>query len=339
MIMGAQLARPGSGPGRRSAMMLVALLLAVPMALKAQPWEDSGADAIESFKPGIGAGYGAEYMPGNVLGLPDPQARAMVATVAPEQVLSLGVGGEIVLRFDRHAIVDLPGPDFTVFENAFYYTIAGRQRTFAEPAEVAVSRDGLEFIAFAFDSLTLKGCAGVTPTNGEHNPGDPRVSGGDSFDIAELGLDSVRYVRLRDVTSIIQSNRQHPFWDPTLTGAPPVAGFDLDAVVRVTVPGANPSGAEYPGDGAAIGAGLAPNPFAGTTTLRLRLDRAAEVRVRLFDPLGREIRMIAETRLERGEWRIGVDPDGLSAGVYFTVIEVEGMAPMTIRAVHTGSAR
>lgn len=330
--------RPGTIPGRRSALLLAALLLASPALLRAQPWEDGGADAVESFRPGTGAGYGADHFPGNVLGLPDSSARDQEAAILPEQILSLGMGGEIVLRFDRHAIVDRPGADFTVFENAFHYTIGGRERLFAEPAEVAVSRDGIEFIPFPFDSLTLAGCAGVTPTNGDRNPGDPSISGGDRFDIGQLGLDSVRYVRLRDVTAIISGNRQHPFWDPTLTGASPNAGFDLDAVVRVTVPSVGPSGVG--GDRSPVaGAELGPNPFTGHTTLRLRLEKESDIRVRLFDQLGREVREISGGRLEQGEWRIGIDPEGLAPGVYFALVEADGSIPMMIRAVYAGSGR
>ena len=44
---------------------------------------------------------------------------------------------------------------------------------------------------------------------------DPAVTGGDAFDLAELGLAEARFVRVRDVSE---------------TGAPPTAGFDLDAI-------------------------------------------------------------------------------------------------------------
>jgi ribosomal protein L31 len=57
------------------------------------------------------------------------------------------------------------------------------------------------------------------------------VSGGDAFDLATIGIDSVRWIRITDVTRIILDNRSHPFYDPTLSG------FDLDAIIAVhTVP-------------------------------------------------------------------------------------------------------
>lgn len=329
--------RPGYNmPGRYSGRIAMALLLLVPALAAAQPWENTGADAVVSFTPGTGAGHGAQYVPGNVLGLPDSAARADVATVSGEHVLSLGLGGEIVLRFDRHPIINRPGPDFTVFENAFRYSIGGKQRIYAEPAQVAVSLDGMEFIAFPFDSLTLAGCAGVGPTNGQHDPGNADLSGGDHFDIGQLGLDSVRFIRIRDISSIVKDNRQHPFWDPTLTGAAPTAGFDLDAVVRVTSGSVNPSGVED--EDLAAGkftAELLPNPFAGSSVIRFRLDRETQVRARLFDPMGREIRSLFQGTAGAHEQRIRFDAADIPAGIYFVLIEAEGHAPLMMRAVHT----
>lgn len=311
------------------------MLLLVPALATGQPWENTGADAVVSFAPGSGAGHGAEHLPGNVLGLPDSIAREDIATVSGEQVLSLGIGGEIVLRFDRHPIIDRPGADFTVFENAFRYTIGGRQRIYAEPGQVAVSRDGVEFIAFPFDSLTLAGCAGVGPTKGNHDPANADLSGGDHFDLSKLGLDSIRFIRIRDISSIVKDNRQHPFWDPTLTGAAPTAGFDLDAVVRVTSGSVNPSGVDdHDAVAGAVTADLLPNPFAGSSMIRLRLDRETRVRARLFDPMGREIRSLFEGTAGAHEQRIRFDIGDIPAGIYFVLIEAEGHAPLMMRAVH-----
>ena len=184
-------------------------------------------DAVVSVTFGEGGGRGEEEMPGNVLGLPDSTARENVPTIDPSQVLSLGLGGEIILKFEQGVVVDAPGVDFTIFENAFVYRISGEDRLYAEPGEVAVSRDGFTFIPFPFDSLSLKGCAGVTPTHGDMDPGNPEVSGGDGFDLAELGIDSIRFIRIRDVSVILKENSSHPFYDIT------VNGFDLDAVVGI----------------------------------------------------------------------------------------------------------
>ena len=63
------------------------------------------------------------------------------------------------------------------------------------------------------------GCAGWTPAL-EYDasavvPLDPAVTGGDAFDLADVGLSHARFVRVTDVSN---------------AGAEPSAGFDLDAV-------------------------------------------------------------------------------------------------------------
>ncbi len=185
----------------------------------------AGIDEVFDFRPGSGQNLGqdAVYYPANIYGPPAPEAGESVPAILPTQILSLGLGGEIIVGFRDAVLVDGPGPDFTVFENAF--AIGGTDRSYAEPAKVAVSSDGLHFIEFPFDPWTLTGCAGVTPTNGSADPYDPAVSGGNSFDLATLGLERIRFIKITDITELVLADRQHPFWDPTLSG------FDLDAVV------------------------------------------------------------------------------------------------------------
>ncbi|MGE3800564.1 MAG: cell surface protein [Candidatus Kapaibacterium sp.] len=210
----------------QSFVLLLLFMIGGTSSVVAQP---GTPDAVHSLTFGEGGGRGEANLPDNVLGLPDVSARDDVPTIDPAQVLSLGLGGEIVLRFDQTMIVDGPGVDFTVFENPFVYTLGGKERVYAEPGEVSVSQDGIEFFPFPFDSLSLQGCAGVTPTRGDMNPRNPAISGGDGFDLAEIGLDSVRFIRIRDVTATVKKNSAHPFYDAT------VNGFDLDAVVGVNV--------------------------------------------------------------------------------------------------------
>jgi hypothetical protein len=112
-------------------------------------------------------------------------------------VVSLGNGGTIVVGFGGSAIVDGPGPDFVVFENAFETA----DTVFAEIASVEVSEDGMHWDAYP--------CTDAGP-----GPVDPSSSGGDAFDLADLGLARVRFVRITDRAD--------------LTGAAGV--FDLDAV-------------------------------------------------------------------------------------------------------------
>lgn len=185
-------------------------------------WDGSpfGA-ALVRFEPGPGAGFGEDALPCVVLGPPVGGGETQQGL----DVLSLGVGGEIVLRLGLDA-VDGPGADLLVFENAF--RVSGGAVTFAEPGEVAVSADGVDFLPFPCDpeatDLARSGCAGVRPVlapgpDGAVDPTDPAVAGGDAFDLADVGVDRARYVRIRDagVSNV----------------GPDTRGFDLDAVAVV----------------------------------------------------------------------------------------------------------
>jgi hypothetical protein len=186
----------------------------------------AGADTVFSVRWGTGQNFGREKFPSNVLGLPDTSARADRPATSAETVCSLGLGGEIILGWKNAVLVNRTGADFTIFENAFLY-FGGR--IYAEPAKVAVSRDGVSFVEFPFDSLRLRGCAGVMPTNGDKSPFNPSVSGGDSFDLADIGMDSVRFIKITDISAMVLNNPQHPFYDPT------ISGFDLDALVGISL--------------------------------------------------------------------------------------------------------
>lgn len=177
------------------------------------------ATSVFAYEPGPGAGFGQDRMPDIVLGPPmgfGPNAGSL-------DVVSLGVGGTIVLAFAEPGIVDGPGPDFVVFENAFW--IGGDpQDVFAELAEVSVSDDGDSWSTFACDPAAgvdgrWPGCAGWRPTLMYDpvavQPLDPAETGGDPFDLADLGLSGARFVRVRDLAT---------------EGDEPTAGFDLDAV-------------------------------------------------------------------------------------------------------------
>lgn len=172
------------------------------------------ATSVVSFTPGSSAGYGAESMPGVVLGPPQPLGLNKGAT----DVVSLGVGGEIVLDLGQE-VVDRPGPDLIVFENPF---IPRRQpdSVFAEYGEVSVSLDGKSWTAFpCAPPDDIESCAGWRPGL-EYDPDqviplDVVLTGGDPLDLKTVGLEAVRFVRIRDLSE---------------TGAGITAGFDLDAV-------------------------------------------------------------------------------------------------------------
>jgi hypothetical protein len=195
----------------------------------AQPYEKGWIDTVVAFRPGPGQAFGREYFPENIFGPPDSAARPNRPSANPRQILSLGFGGEIVVGFRGRLLLNGPGPDFVVFENAFI-TPAGR--VFIEPACVSVSSDGVSWVAFPWDTLTLTGCAGRTPTDGRTAADlEPSHGGGDWFSLELLGVDTVRYIRITDLTGWLAQHPEHPQWDPTLSG------FDLDAVgARYLVP-------------------------------------------------------------------------------------------------------
>jgi hypothetical protein len=182
------------------------------------------ASELVAFEPGDGSGFGEDELPDVVLGPPDGRGELSGSL----DVLALGIGGSIVLGFGERAIADGEGPDFVVFENAFW---PGGDATlvFAEPGLVSVSDDAVEWHAFPCDAEgdgmgRFEGCAGWTPAldydPSTNVPLDPVVSGGDAFDLADVGVTRARFVRVTDVSN---------------DGAEPTAGFDLDAVGIVHV--------------------------------------------------------------------------------------------------------
>jgi hypothetical protein len=197
----------------------LALSICVGCVNEPEPGEPF-ADALVEFTPAEATMFGHDELPEIVLGPPRGYA----------DVASLGCEGTIVLEFSAPGIVDGPGADLIVFENAF-------SEDFPEPGEVSVSEDGLTWSVFACEPISLEGCAGVSPTlalpgNGI-DPTDPEVAGGDAFDLAALPepLARINFVRIRD------RSREHwdavgelSYCDPGNQGA---GGFDLDAIAAV----------------------------------------------------------------------------------------------------------
>src|SRR5258708_31711098 len=140
---------------RAPAALVAALALGTAVAAFGQ---DPFADAVASCAPGSGAGFGAEQLPGVVLGPP----RGGGETQGSLDVVSLGNDGVIVLRFDLPVICDGPGPDLTIFENPFHVGTPDGL-IFAEYGIVAVSQDGVHFLTFPYDPNTHVGLAGQAP--------------------------------------------------------------------------------------------------------------------------------------------------------------------------------
>lgn len=140
-------------------------------------------------------------------------------------VTCLGDGGTITLAFPGF-IKNGPGADFAIFENAI-------TDGFLECAFVEVSRDGVNFTRFPNHSLTPSPVVSfglIDPTNIQGLGCKYRQPYGEPYDLAEVGLDEVAYVRLVDVvgdgTALDSSG--HVIYDsyPNVQSS----GFDLDAV-------------------------------------------------------------------------------------------------------------
>ncbi len=178
------------------------------------------ASDVISFEEGDGAGYGAAEFPDNVLGPPQGAGTGQGAT---EGVLSLGVGGTIIIEL-AEPVVDGPGPDLVVYENPFWVN-GDASQVWAEFGEVSVSPDGQNWRTFNCqaeydDQSTWTGCAGWNPVlpHAQTDEIDPEVTGGDPFDLADIGASEARFIRIRDLAK---------------SGLGPSAGFDLDAVAGI----------------------------------------------------------------------------------------------------------
>jgi hypothetical protein len=216
---------------------------------------DPYADALVSYAVGSFGGFpGASFLPGFVIG--PPHGRGLLQG-NQNHVFSLGFGGSMTLGFSDNVIVDGEGVDFAVFENAFLVENGATltlERPFADPGIVSVSQDGSVWYGFPCllvrdypAGIVFPGCAGVypvlsdagdpttphasIPTEGEIGDlmgvpsvplPDPGGAGGDSFDLADVGLGWARYVRIVDAN--------FPTGDPF---GPTNAGFDVDAVAAV----------------------------------------------------------------------------------------------------------
>ncbi len=178
------------------------------------------ATKVVSFAPGACSGFGRDQMPQIVLGPP----KGSGDDDGSVDVVSLGKGGEIVLSFDPSIIVDRPGVDFVVFENAFYAGL-DHSRPFVELGEVSVSEDGENWTTFPCTATEppYGTCAGWHPVymSEAWDPAklDPNVSGGDTFDLETIGVARARFVRIKDKTNQ-RCTSQGPF----------NSGFDLDAI-------------------------------------------------------------------------------------------------------------
>jgi len=218
------------------AKMLVLALFAARVAAA-----DPFLDEVVGVTLGPGGGGGSAAL---VLGPPRGGGPFQGAT----HTLSLGLNGSITVAFTDNVVVDEEGPDLTVFENAFLTRGLTTLPPWMEPGRVSVSADGETWLTFpcAIDDEDHfhPGCAGVYPVfaNADVAGAPPALvpstaplaslidlplegfvppagSGGDVFDLADVGITAVRFVRIDGGNG--------------RTGLAGLAGFDLDAMAAL----------------------------------------------------------------------------------------------------------
>ncbi len=178
------------------------------------------ATRVVAVEFGPGQDFGQDRFPAAVLGPP----RGGGCCAGSTDVTSLGDGGSVVLELGAD-IVDGPGADFIVFENAFVPQDAGDEEVYAELGRVSVSADGETWSSYECSARTYPygDCAGWRPVLADETTPvdvhDSAAAGGDAFDLATLGVSSARYVKIEDV--------------PEADGG--VGTFDLDAVAVVNM--------------------------------------------------------------------------------------------------------
>jgi len=278
---------------------------------------DVWADAVVSFSPGDGAGFGQNFFPNNILGPPDPDPslNEYSASFKPQEVLSLGHGGEIILEFIDNHIIDGTGPDFTVFENVFL--LFSTNEPFIEAAIVSVSMNGIDFVEFPYDTATFAGLAGVTPTKDNSQFSDPDKSGGDSFDLSTVGLPHARFVKLTDLGDIKKEGLFN-------------GDFDLDAVIAVNSQPGMPTSVEDEKNEIPLNFELSqnyPNPFTIShavfqTRIGFSLYSSSQVSIRIYNLVGQLVRTLVDQPYSPGNYSTvwnGRDHLGIlaSSGIYF----------------------
>lgn len=177
------------------------------------------------------------YMQVNDTALGKPTVGTVNSALGPMDgdVLSLGDGGVVVLTFDA-PIVNGTGYDFAVFENGFKVGLS----YYLELAHVEVSKNGVDYTRFPSESLVdtsfqTNNFSYTDPRLLYNLAGKHQAPYGSLFDLDEIGLDTVHYVRLIDVVGCVNDSFGSRDSKGRLINDPwpspfESSGFDLDAV-------------------------------------------------------------------------------------------------------------
>ena len=67
-----------------------------------------------------------------------------------------------------------------------------------------------------------------------------------------------------------------------------------------------------------------PNPFRNASTIRYKLDKAANVQLEVFDAMGRQVALLTNGMMQAGTHQAVFNPDHLSNGLYTVKLSVDG---------------
>jgi len=74
-----------------------------------------------------------------------------------------------------------------------------------------------------------------------------------------------------------------------------------------------------------------PNPFNQQTTIAYRLQEADWITAKVYDLLGREVRLLLQNELQSGEQVLLFDADGLASGIYFIRLQAKQSGRVVMR--------
>lgn len=292
-------------------MVLLSIVLSYAQTNTSSP---IGADTVYFFKAGSGQNSGQDpaYFPANVLGYPDTTARVNIPSSTANNLCSIGNGGVITLGFKDRFIFDGPGTDFIVFENVMRLY---NGKYFVEPGIVEVSKDNITYYAFPFDTVSLVGCAGISPTRGDMLAFIPDSCGGDQFDLSTIGIDSISYIRIKDTSNFLLTRPSHPLYNSL------ISGFDLDAVVAVNHSEKPSVRIENQNSNTHnISLSVYPNPLKDQANIRMSFasngNIANTVRIQMFTMLGELVATLFDEAVSTQLLEIPINAGNYSSGVY-----------------------
>ncbi len=78
-----------------------------------------------------------------------------------------------------------------------------------------------------------------------------------------------------------------------------------------------------------------PNPFNPSTSIEFNIPQQGDVKLTVYDILGKEINTLINKNLNAGNYSVNFDGTGLSSGIYFYTLKAEGKQTITKKMVLT----